>query len=230
MTAWWQLDRKVKRAEGPYNKVKGDRQRIRTCEGCPWNCPFCYEPTELKWFDVPEIKCNVVEIMDMNLLCQPNALERIEHLGKQKVNGKVVHYDLTSGIDYRFLTQEIADALKAARFKNMRFAWDWYMRDQYKIKKALRMLTKAGYKPKEIMAFMVCNWKIPYQECCRKLDLLKVWNVQVHDAYYDNQTWKRGSPVKPVHWTAEQLDDFRHVRARKHNQLIRHGVDPEVRM
>jgi len=26
---------------------------------------------------------------------------------------------------------------------------------------------------------MICNWKIPYDECCRKLDLCKVWGVQI---------------------------------------------------
>jgi hypothetical protein len=50
----------------------------------------------------------------MNLLCHKEALDIIKFLGDQKVNNKVVYYELLCGIDYRFLTQEIANALKKA--------------------------------------------------------------------------------------------------------------------
>ena len=59
------------------------------------------------------------------------------------------------------------------------------------------MLTKAGYRPRDIMVFMLCNWKIPYSECMKKLDLLKVWNVQVCDCYFDNQI----KNIPPVYWS-----------------------------
>jgi hypothetical protein len=113
------------------------------------------------------------------------------------------------------LTQEIADALKASRFQNIRLAWDWFYKDQLRIKDAVEMLTKAGYRPKDIMVFMLCNWKIPYSECMRKLDLLKVWNVQVCDCYFDNQTRN----IQPVYWSKPEIDDFNR-RCRKNNRLV----------
>ncbi len=83
------------------------------------------------------------------------------------------------------------------------------------------MLTKAGYRSRDIMAFMLCNWKVPYSECMRKLDLLKVWNVQVCDCYFDNQIRN----LHPVHWSKAHIDDF-NQRCKKHNQLVNFRMDP----
>lgn len=210
---------------GAYNKVNEVEQWIRITEGCPHNHPYCYEPQEIKIFGIPEIVRNKVKIMDMNLLCKPEALKIIQGLGEKKVNKKVVYYELICGIDFRFLTQEIADALKNSRFKRIRMAWDLTMKDQYKIKDTVWMMVKARYRPNEVQIFMICNWKIPYKECCRKLDLCKVWNVQVADCYYDNQI----SPnIIPIHWTQEEIKSFRR-ECRKHNQLVNFKIDPEFK-
>jgi len=210
---------------GSYNKSDGKEQYIRITEGCPNDCPYCYEPTEIKLFDVPEIIRNDVKIMDMNLLCKPEALEIIKELGLKKVNNRVVYYSLICGVDWRFMTQELADALKASRFKKIRFAWDYTFKDQIKIKDTVKMLRKAGFKGKsDIMIFMVCNWKIPYETNLKKLDLLKIWNCQVSDCWFDNQL----SPnIKPIHWEEWQIKDFR-KRCRKHNQMVTFGIDPEL--
>jgi hypothetical protein len=215
----------VKYSYGPYNKFNDDEQWIRITEGCPHNCPYCYEPQEIKIFEIPEIVRNDVKIMDMNLLCKPEALDIIKELGEKRPNGKVVYYDMICGIDHRFLTQEIAGSLKKSRFRKIRIAWDWYYRDQFKIKDAIEMLDKAGYKRNNIMIFMICNWKISYRENLQKLDLCKVWNVQVADCYYDNQV---GPDFIPLFWRLVDIKDFRH-RCRKHNQLVNFKIDPEVR-
>ena len=216
-------NQKIKYSYGSYNKIKEDRQRIRITEGCPHNCPYCYEPQEIKVFSIPKIERNIVEISDMNLLCKKEALKIIQDLGEKRVDGKVVYYELICGIDFRFLTKELAEALKLSRFKKIRLAWDWFMKDQYKIKDAIDSLTWAGYKSDDLMIFMICNWRIPYDECCRKLDLCKIWNVQVADCYFDNQT----SPnIIPIHWTDEQNKSFR-KKCRKHNQLVNFRIDPE---
>ncbi len=210
---------------GPYNKLDDKEQWIRITEGCPHNCPYCYEPKEIKIFDIPKIVRNKVKIMDMNLLCKPEAYNIISKLSLKRVNNKVVYYELVCGVDYRFLDLEIACALKSARFKKIRIAWDWFYKDQFKIKDAINMLLKAGYKPNDIMIFMICNWKILYLECCQKLDLCKVWNVQVSDCYFDNQV----SPnIKPIHWQENEIKQFR-KSVRKHNQLVNFKIDPEVK-
>jgi len=216
---------KVKYSYGAYDKSDEKEQWIRITEGCPHNCPWCYEPTEIKLFGIPKIIRNDVTIMDMNLLAKKEALDIIKELGTKRVNDKVVYYHLNAGLDYRFMTQEIANAIKEIRFKNNRLAWDWGMNHQYKLKDAIQHLLKAGYSEKEITIYMVCNYKISYEECCRKLDLLKVWNVKCIDCWYDNQT----SPnIIPIHWNDEQIKTFR-KKCRKHNQLVNFKIDPEVK-
>ena len=209
---------------GPYNKVRGDKQAIRITEGCPWNCPNCYEPTEIKIFGIPEIKRNHVLIYDMNLLCKPEALEIIEELGEKRVNNKVVYYELVCGIDYRFLTQEIANALHANRFKKIRLAWDGNYSEQKKIKAAIDKLIKAGYKRKEVMLFMLCNYRIDFDENLAKLDLAKVWGVKVCDCYFDGVVF----PHVTSRWWSDRQNKLFRKKVRKHNQLVNFGVDPEI--
>ena len=45
---------KIKYSYGAYNKIKGDQQWIRISEGCIHNCPWCYEPTDLKVLELIE--------------------------------------------------------------------------------------------------------------------------------------------------------------------------------
>lgn len=210
---------------GAYNKVSETEQWVRLSEGCPNQCPYCAEPKEERIFGIPDIKRTDVKILDMNLLAKSEALTIIERLGLRKVGNSIIHYELTCGIDYRFLTQKLANALKNAHFVNPRIAWDWGLDQQARVKNAIKMLKEAGYHSKEIMIFMVCNWKIPYEANLKKLDLLKVWNVQVADCYFDNQT----SPnFKPIYWTIEQMREFR-SKCREHNQIVNFEIFPEIK-
>ena len=210
---------------GPYNKYNAREQWIRISEGCLHNCPFCYEPTELKVFGIPEILRNKVKIMDMNLLCKKEALSIIQQLGEKRVNGRVIHYELICGIDHRFLTQQLANALKQSRFLRPRIAWDWYYKDQLLIKDAIDRLFRAGYNHNDIMVFMICNWRIPLSENLKKLDLCKVWNVKVCDCYFDGQV----SPnIIPMFWKDVEIRLFR-KKVRKHNQLVLFKVDPQLK-
>jgi len=210
---------------GSYNKMNDKEQWIRISQGCPNHCPFCYEPSEQIEFPIPHIERNKVKIMDMNLLSQKNAYYIIERLGAVKVNNKVVHYELVCGIDHRFLTPFLAEGLKKSRFQKIRLAWDFEYKDQFKIKKALKMLMVAGYRPREMTVFMICNWSVSYEECLKKLYLCAIWSVKVADCYFDGQV----SPnIEPIGWTAEQIKDFR-KRVRKHNQLVNFGIDPELK-
>jgi len=210
---------------GPYNKFNDREQWIRISEGCPHNCPFCYEPTQIKWFGVPEIVRNRVKIMDMNLLCKPQALDTIQELGSKRVNSKVVTYQLICGIDHRFLTKEIVTALKESRFERIRLAWDWWYKDQFVIKDAIDKLMRVGYPSKSQMVFMICNWRIPYEENLKKLDLCKIWRTKVADCYFDGQIFPN---VIPIFWTDKENKTFR-KKVRKHNQLVNFGIDPELK-
>lgn len=218
----------------PYSKgfmdVSDDEvQVIRLSEGCPNACPYCAETFENGkdpiYYEIPEIVRSRVNIYDMNLIYKPRALEIIKELGQRRCNGKVIYYSLQCGIDYRYLTPEIAHALKKSRFIDMRMAWDYGYNQAYKIKDALNMLIYAGYNPKDIQVFMIANWKITAKEYLMKLDTLKIWGVQVSDCWFDNQLPPN---IKPIHWTAEEIKDVRH-RCRDHSIMIRaNGIQTEL--
>ena len=215
-------------SKGEYNKTNDTEQWIRLSEGCPNGCPYCREAFEnpiLKVYEIPELIRNQVKILDMNLLCHPEALEIIRELGRRKVNGKVIYYELLCGVDYRFLDQELAVALKQARFKNIRLAWDHSIHLQKEIKTKTQLLLNVGYHPRDIMVFVICNWRIPYEENIRKMELCKIWNFQMADCYFDNQL----SPnIKPIHWTEEEIKSFRR-KVRRHNMLVNFRIDPELK-
>jgi hypothetical protein len=217
--------RDIHRASGPFNDIKNGIQRIRITEGCPNQCPFCYEPDEPVSYPIPVMQRRYVQVLDMNLTARADAPELVLRLGQQRMNGKPIFYELVCGIDYRYIDQDLANLLHENHFIKPRIAWDWSYSEQGRIKRAIWMLKAAGYKAESIMVFMLCNWRISHAENCRKLDLLKVWNVKACDCYcyYDGQV----SPnIIPLFWTARQIRDFR-ARARKHNQLVLFKGDPQ---
>jgi hypothetical protein len=217
---------KIKYNYGPYNKIKKDKQWIRLTEGCPHNCPWCYEPQEQRIFKIPKIKTKDVGIIDMNLLCKPEALQILKSLPTNNGSG-FIQYEFICGIDYRFLTSEIAQELKKHHFKRIRLAWDWFYKDQLKIKNALKILYDVGYKPEDLILFMICNHpSISYEENCKKLDLCKVWNIKVADCYYDNQI-EIFKKFIPIGWTTKQAHAFRRS-VRKHNRMCIWKIDPVV--
>jgi len=216
-------------AKGAYNIFDQEEQHIRITEGCPNKCLYCAESwengTEPIYYEIPEIVRNKVVILDMNLLSKPRAKEIIENLGQRRVNGKIVYYELQCGIDYRFLTQELAACLKRNHFINIRLAWDYGYSLAYKIKDSLNMLTWSGYAARDIQVFMIANYRLSAEEFKLKMSSLAWRGVQVADCWYDNQ--KKGS-VEPIYWTAEQIKEIS-VLSRNHNIMCRHnGIQPEL--
>ena len=224
----------IKYRYGAYNKIKVDpkdnilKQWICLSEGCPRNCPWCYEPQKIKTFDIPEIKTNHVGIIDMNMFVpQKKPLEILKQLPIN--NGKKIIYEFVCGFDWRFLTPEIAEEMHKHHFIKLRMAWDWFLKDQYKIKDALKILYDVGYKPVDIEIFMICNHpSVSYDECMKKLDLCKVWNVKVADCYYDNQIEILKNPFIPIGWSTNEAYDFRR-RVRIHNQIVNFKVYPDIK-
>lgn len=77
-----------------------------------------------------------------------------------------------------------------------------------------------------LSVFVLVNWKIPFRDCVKKLDLFKVWNVKCTDCCYDG-----GYPKSEIDfnnnkrfndkrfWDYYQIKRFR-AMSRKHNQII----------
>lgn len=190
-------------------------EKIQFTSGCPNNCAYCYEPTKIKTFSVSIPEDKYIQILDMNFLANPLHKEILKIMPKQK-------YELVCGVDYRRITQEIANLLKQKGFIKIRWAWDYSFMDQKIHKKTWLILKKAGYRSEDLSVFILVNWKIPFIDCIRKLDLLKAWGVKVNDCCY-NGGYKR---AKPEYWTPEQIKRFR-AMCRKHNQIVLFKIDPE---
>ncbi len=207
-------------------------QQIKFTEGCPNNCEYCYEPKELKIYD-PKIPTGekLIQISDMNFLANPKHEEIMEELmGTQNRS-----YELICGVDYRLLNQDLCNFLHNARFIKMRWAWDYNFGQQRIHRRVLKMFLKAGYKPKELSVFILVNWKTDYETCCKKLDLLKVWNVKVNDCCFDG-----GYPKSEIDfnkdkrfnnkrfWNYSKIKKFRD-KCRTHNQMVLFKIDPEFK-
>ena len=192
-------------------------KNIQFTSGCPNNCSYCYEPKEIKCFSpiIPDDK--EIQILDMNILANPNVKNLLRSLPKKK-------WELICGVDYRLLDQEICDLMKEKGFIKVRWAWDFNFGQQKTHKKIKSMFVKSGFNPKTLSVFILANWKIPYVDCMKKLDLLKVWNVKVNDCCWDGGY----KLAKPVYWTPEQIKKFR-GSCRKHNQMVLFGIDPEFK-
>ena len=209
-------------------------KKIKFTDGCPNGCAYCYEPKEIKTYDpdIPEGE-DLVQILDMNFLANPNHKEIMMNL----MEGENRFHELVCGVDYRLLTQDLCNFLHNARFVKIRWAWDYNFSQQKKHRKVLQMFLKAGYKPEQLSVFMIVNWKIPYVGCCKKLDLLKVWNVKVNDCCFDG-----GYPKSEIDfnnnkrfngkrfWKYQDIKKFGMTKdgmCRKHNQMVLFKIDPE---
>jgi len=223
-------------SEDQINYLNKEFHVFETHRGCPHGCPFCFEPQISVRFPIPEIKSNKIKIIDMNFLSQPNLIKRIRELGSKTYDDKLVYYDLVCGIDFRKINQDIADELMKNRFglfdknsnwkKGLRFAWDWTLKDQYKVKDCVNFLLKAGYKKQYLEVFILSNWMINKAECELKLDVLKVWGLKACNCVWLKDL--RNSKIIPEHWTEKEIFDFR-AKCTLHNTLVNFKLYPDLK-
>ena len=207
----------------PLNQEE-DYQVIKISYGCPNGCQYCFASKDMKVYPTPPINRNLVKITDENMMVFPQAIEWMDELGSKKVNGKAVYYELICGIDFRNMSYEKALALKRNRFINVRLAWDFGYVLKDRIENTVKWLVKAGYNSKDLSVFMLTNWKIPYDECLKKLETLWQLRVKINDCCW-NCSYRK--PIS-AYWTLEEIKKFRKA-ARKHNHLVLFdSYDPEL--
>jgi hypothetical protein len=135
---------------------------------------------------------------------------------------------LICGIDYRFLTQEIANELHDSRFVKIHIAWDKHIDQKDKIINSINELVVAGYKSKSLSVFMICNHPdISFDESMEKFYVCHALKVKINDCYFDNQYGRK--PKIPIGWTENEILAFRKL-IRKHNQIVTFGIDPEFKV
>jgi len=204
-------------------------QIIRLSEGCPYKCSFCFNgKIEFKEFPIPEIVSNRVVLHDSAFLSKKDVRDVIKELGKVRVNGKVVYYELTEGVNLHDLDYEIAILLKRNHFINIRFAWDdsYTKKSFYRIYDGIRMLLFAGYKKEKLMCYILSNYYVPLIECLYKAKVMLYHHIPV--CVCDYRKNYLDSKVYYDYWTEQQVKFFRDF-CRSDNQIVKYkGYDPEI--
>jgi len=196
-----------------YNKCDDQEQWIRLTDGCFRSCWNCYCPKEVKVYDLPKIVRNKVRFLDMNFLhAHPNPLQLINNL-PNKLNNKVIKYTFLCGLDYTLLTIPILHAMKKARIgiinnksnwsNGLAIAWNRGYNEKSEFMLICSLIKECGFK--NIQVRMLCNGIVSFNECVKKLLILKQLRISIDDCWYNDQ--RRGS-VKPIHWTDQECKLF----------------------
>lgn len=220
--------------------------------GCFRKCKFCgvwkIEPKKqykeiadlLK--EIETVGKNQVVFFDNNFLDHPDIEKMLTALAELRVNKRPVTYECQSGFDGRIMLEnpKLPKLLKAARFGNIKIAWDGSIKEKEKIEKQLLLLEEAGFIIKDISVFMIYNYDIPYEKMVEKIESCQEWRVQINDCRYrplssrDDQykshMYKKGQTPKDYYiheeagWTDRKVRDFR-KSVREHNIGIRYAND-----
>ncbi|MCK5611869.1 Fe-S oxidoreductase, partial [Candidatus Pacearchaeota archaeon] len=233
------VHKEAEKCQPDYSILDIDYQIIHTSRGCVRRCKFCgtwrIEPKfKYKKSIKDEICKNLVVFYDNNILANPHIENILDELSEAQNQGRAVYSECQCGIDGRILLEKphLAKMLKKARMINPRIAWDHGFDDWKMIKKQLKLLFNAGYKPKDTYVFMLYNWDIPFNEMEKKRLKCYKFGVQISDCRYRplNHTFDEYNAIKEqtnkdyfIHpsWTDKEVKLFR-KNVRRHNICVRH--------
>lgn len=208
-------------------------QHIELNRGCPYQCEYCWADPNFKEFPIPIIKSNKVQIIGEAFLSDSRIPLLINNLGQKRFNNKVIYYGISQGVNKKDLNDHIVTMLSYYRFglitsrghwkKGIRISWDGNIFEEKKVKDTIKLLVKRGYKRKDIIVFVLVNWKISYKACLYKLKKFKEWNVMIDDCTFDCSKKK----FIPLFWSYKKYKNFR-AKCRDHNiRIPRAGYNPE---
>lgn len=141
-------------------------------QGCCNDCSFCIVSKKegrcsYKVADLSEFwrgQKNIV-LLDPNLLACPERLDLISQLAQ---SGAEVNF--TQGLDARFVTKQIAEALCKVKIKYVHFAFD-FMENEKKILDGLRTFKEANnLDDRKIIVYMLTNYNTTIKQDLYRID------------------------------------------------------------
>lgn len=223
-----------------YSLLGTDYQVIHSTRGCIRKCTNCgVYKVEPQWTCKKSIKNELVKrkilFYDNNILANTHIEDLLNELIWLKKLGQITTIESQSGFDARILVKKphLAKMLKQAGFTNIRIAWDGPYKTGKIIKKAIKLLTDAGYTSNKIQIFMLFNYTLPYEELEKKRVKCYEWKVVITDCRYvplnaptDNYNpRKRKQTPEEYHihkgWTDQLIRKFKR-NIRKHNICVRY--------
>ena len=143
--------------------------------GCCNNCDFCIVSKKegmcsKKVADLSEFWNGQKEIvlLDANILACKDRIELLNQLADSKAK-----VDFTQGLDARFITEEVANALKRIKIKTVHFAFD-FMKNEKAVIRGLRIYKEiVGTNDRNAIVYILTNFNTTIEE-----DLYRVNMVQ----------------------------------------------------
>ncbi len=143
--------------------------------GCCNNCGFCIVSKKegvcsQKVADLTEFWRGQknIDLLDANLLACKDRMELL----KQLIDSKA-RVDFTQGLDARFVTEEIANALIKIKIKRIHFAFD-FMKNEEAIKRGLKIYKRvSGISDSKAIVYMLTNYDTTIEQDLYRLQVIK---------------------------------------------------------
>lgn len=199
-----------------YSFVPNWRQSILfSHRGCVNRCPYCavpvMEPTKGA-IHVKSIRHLVapghrkVVLWDNNLLGATNWRDLIAEL---KEIGLPV--DFNQGLDARRITEEVADEFKGLRANPVRMAYD-IPAEKKALARAIPALERAGFKRRNMIVYVLYNFRDSPDEFLERLCDLMEWGVVAYPMRFEPLDSLKKNQHIGARWTGEQLEMIAQAR------------------
>lgn len=134
--------------------------------GCCNNCSFCLVSQKEgrcshKVADLSEFwrGQRYIKLLDPNLLACPERLDLLRQLADSEAR-----VDFTQGLDARFMTEEIAEAICKIKIETIHFAFD-FMKNEAEIRRGLEIFKRvSNIRDREATVYMLTNYDTTIQE------------------------------------------------------------------
>lgn len=143
--------------------------------GCCNNCDFCIVSKKegmcsKKVADLSEFWRGQknIDLLDANLLACKDRMELLKQLSDS--NAKV---DFTQGLDARFITEEVAQALIKIKIKMIHFAFD-FMKNEKQIVRGLKIFKEvSGMSDNKLVVYILTNFNTTIEQDLYRVNLVR---------------------------------------------------------
>lgn len=158
----------------------------RSASGCPNDCGFCIVPKkEGKLRQVAELsslinpRSNVVTLLDNNITADPDCISKLH---EARDRGLIL--DITSGVDVRLMTPEIALA-GVKHLRSIHYAWDQIGHER-SVSEGITLLSKSVSKWRHL-CFVLTGFDTTFEEDNHRVRRLTELGVDAYIMTYKGQ-------------------------------------------
>lgn len=187
-----------------------DGDIVFASRGCVNKCKFCAVPIlEPNFISKYTIKDQIFEehthitCWDNNILASPS----YRHIFRELIGiGKLV--DFNQGIDARLLDEEVAWYIGHMNMPVVRLAYD-HMGQGPSVKKAIGLLKAVGVRPRDILTYVLYNFKDAPDDFWTRCKHLAEWGATAFPMRYEPLTPSVRKEFVGKKWSRDQLDMVR---------------------